>query len=125
MNDSFTDTRWDIHTERQISVAKAGVTAVTVLNTGSWFALLSQVGNLQGINIGATVGVWALGAFLGTFIWVIMYSGTILQYWHDSDRNDEALRKRLDINQIVGVVLALSSLGCFAIGAIWLSISLA
>jgi hypothetical protein len=124
MTDRSDDERWDIHTERQLSVSKAAVTAVTVLNTGSWLALLSQVGDLRGASIGGPVGLWAFGALLGTAIWLIIYRSTILQMNHDFDRTDKKLRKELDDNITIGVWVALSSLFCFAAGAFWLWMSL-
>jgi hypothetical protein len=57
------DARWDMHTDRQIAAAKGGALAVTILNSGSWLALLSQVSNLEGYNIGGPVLAWGLGAF--------------------------------------------------------------
>lgn len=124
MIDRSGDERWDIHTERQLSVAKAGITAITILNTGSWFALLSQVGNLSSASIGGPVIFWAIGALLGTLIWLIIFRSTILQHQHDLDRENEKLAKKLDVQKNIGVVVACSSLICFAIGAILLSASL-
>ena len=47
--------RWDIHTERQLPASKAGATAVTVLNSGSWLALLSQADKLSSDGIGLPI----------------------------------------------------------------------
>lgn len=46
-SEKSTDGRWDMHTDRQITAAKGGALAVTILNSGSWLALLSQVSNLS------------------------------------------------------------------------------
>ena len=122
--DSTTDVRWDIHTERQIAASKGGAVAVTVLNSGSWLALLSQLGNLSETNVGGVVLAWGMGALLGTAIWLFIYRGTSLQAQHDSDRDSKKLIKALDRNIQIGVGVALASVACFGVGVFMLAFSL-
>lgn len=118
------DARWDIHTNRQISAAKGGALAVTVLNSGSWLALLSQVGNLKGYDTGWPILAWGTGAFLGTAIWIFIYRGTVLQGNHEFDRENDMLRSKLDWNIIYGFVSAIASLIFFILGVVMLTFAL-
>ncbi|HBR41760.1 hypothetical protein [Sulfitobacter sp. UBA4523] len=117
-------TRWDIHTERQISVAKAGSVAVTVLNSGSWLALLSQMGSLKDVAIGPVLGLWGLGALLGTLIWFFIYVNAVNQMRHDFDQEDQALIRKLHNGVRWGIVVASGSLFSFGLGVIMLAFAL-
>lgn len=119
--DRSTDGRWDIHTTRQIAAAKDGTLAVTILNSGSWLALLSQVGRLTEYNIGLPILAWGLGALSGTSLWIFIYRSTMLQGEHDFDRENEKLRSKLDANIAWGVGVAIFSLLCFAAGVAFLT----
>jgi hypothetical protein len=41
------ENQWDLHTERQLSAAKGGIKAATVLDSGSWLAMLTQADKLS------------------------------------------------------------------------------
>lgn len=124
MSDDDSDARWDLHSDRQLAVSKGGAAAVTVLNTGSWLALLSQASSFEGAGLGGPIVIWALGAFLGTLIWLLIYRGTMLSYYHDVSRDDDKIVKKININIAFGVTIAVGSLLCFAIGAAWLGLVL-
>lgn len=115
------DQRWDMHTDRQIAASKGAATAVTVLNSGSWLALLSQTGKLANYDITAPIAWWGSGALFGTLIWLFIYLGTLLQSFHDYDRENPRKRKILDYNIIFGVSVAMISLFCFAMGIVTLA----
>lgn len=115
------DTRWDIHTNRQIAAAKSGSIAVTALNSGSWLALLTQAGSLSGAGIGLPIALWGLGAFFGTLLWLFIYYSTLLQWKHDIDRENQKLTAQLDRNIKLGVGVAISSLSCFCAGVVALA----
>ena len=116
--------RWDIHTERQLSASKAGATAVTVLNSGSWLALLSQAGKLSSDGIGLPIISWGLGAFLGTMLWLFIYRATVLQWHHDLDSENTELESDLNRNNAIGYGVAIASLVSFFVGVITLGISI-
>lgn len=113
--------KWYYHSERQLSAAKAGVLAVTVLNSGSWLALLTQVGSLQDQSIGSVLGAWGLGALLGTSIWLFVYCNTIHMMDHDFDRTNETISKRMNRGIRTGLAVASLSLLCFALGVVMLA----
>lgn len=110
------DKRWDIHTERQIAAAKGGATAVTVLNSGSWLALLSQTGKLQDVGVGYPIIFWGAGALVGTLLWLFIYRGTLLQWKNDIDRSNAQIPSLIDRNIKFGVSAAIVSLVCFGAG---------
>lgn len=116
MDQETLDKRWDIHTERQLGAAKGGATAVTVLNSGSWLALLSQASGLEGFNVGPTVAYWGYGALLGTLLWLFIYFATRIQATHDYDRSDETKTMILNSNNFLGMLVAIGSLVCFGLG---------
>lgn len=116
--------RWDMHTDRQIGAAKGGALAVTILNSASWLALLSQVSNLQGYNIGWPVLAWGTGALLGTLIWLFIYRGASLQGDHDFDRENEKIIGAMETNIILGFVIAAASIACFGMGVLMLTVAL-
>lgn len=119
-----TDGRWDMHTDRQIAAAKGGALAVTVLNSGSWLALLSQVSNLEGYDTGWPVLAWGTGALLGTLIWLLIYRGTDLQGKHEFDRENEKFIAALNMNIKLGYGVAIASLVCFGTGVLMLAVAL-
>lgn len=63
--------------DRILDVVKAGTAAVTVLNTGSWLALLSQAGKLASpplqVDLSVPMVAWGFGALFGTAIWLMVY----------------------------------------------------
>lgn len=117
------DHRWDIHTERQISAAKAGISAVTVLNSGSWLALLTQADKVAtlGVNAGQVIWFWGLGACLGTLTWFFSYFSALQQAQHDFYRGRKRHQLALDLAIWGGVACAGSSLFCFLLGVTSLS----
>jgi hypothetical protein len=123
-SEKSTDGRWDMHKDRQIAAAKGGALAVTILNSGSWLALLSQVSNLEGYDTGWPVLAWGTGALLGTLIWLFIYRGTALQWDHDFDRDNEKIIAALDMNIRLGFGTAIASLACFGIGVLMLAVAL-
>lgn len=125
MNDArrYADERWDIHTERMQSVAKAGIGAVTLLNSGSWIALLSQAEGLSKID-GARLALqqvlfcWGFGALLGTLCWVFFYWSAAAQYRHDMKRTSKFHVAELNFAFFVGLICVLVSLVLFARGVL-------
>ncbi|WP_390915185.1 hypothetical protein [Pseudosulfitobacter sp. SM2401] len=122
-NQEELDRRWDVHTERQIAISKSGVLAVTVLNSGSWLALLSQTGKLQDFAIGWVLGSWGAGALLATLIWIVMFLNSHAQMQHDFDRENKSHVRKLDKNLVCGVVLAAASLFSFGVGVVMLALA--
>ena len=118
------DRRWDIHTERQAVITRAGILATTVLNSGSWLALLTQVSDLQDKPIGLVLGLWGLGAFFGTLIWLFLYLNASRQMLHDFDRDNEVLRTNLHSSIWYCVAPFVLSLLCFVAGVIMLACNL-
>ncbi len=110
------DARWDMHSERQIAASKGGAAAVTILNTGSWLALLSQASALTEASVGLPIALWGAGAFFGTSIWLFIYRGAGLQWLHDQDRDDAKISKKLDNNILFGYLAAVLALVSFAAG---------
>lgn len=122
--DEVTNQRWDLHTTRQMDAAKGGALAVTVLNSGSWLALLSQASSFEGSNIGGPVFAWGVGALLGTVIWLFIYRSALLAATHDYDRYSKETAAKLDNNIYWGVGVAIASLICFATGMLLLTVAL-
>lgn len=115
--------RWDKHTERMVSAAKAGIGAVTILNSGSWIALLSQVDGLSKIEGGgASLRVamlsWGIGALLSTLCWLFVYWSASAQYRHDMDRERLFHRAELRIAFWAGLLLVMSALVLFGRGVL-------
>jgi len=94
---------------------------VTILNSGSWLALLSQASKLPNDGAGLPILFWGLGALLGTSIWLSIYLSTLLQWRHDLDRTDTKLIQKLDRNVNIGIALAVSSLFAFTAGVVSLA----
>lgn len=117
------DARWDIHTERQIAASKGGAAAVTILNTGSWLALLSQASSLLEASVGLPIALWGAGAFFGTSIWLFIYRGAGLQWLHEQNPNDANLVRKLDNNILFGYLAAVLALLSFAAGVVALAYS--
>lgn len=115
------DARWDAHSERQLAAAKGAAISVTVLNSASWLALLSQVSNLVDYDPGRAILAWAFGALLGTATWLFIYRSTLLQWEHDKDRDNRTKANALNTNIRLGVGAALASLICFGVGAVTLA----
>lgn len=119
---SALDHRWDLHTERQIATAKAGITAVTVLNTGSWLAILTQADKLAALGAVDVVSniflAWGMGALTGTATWIFIYWNTLFLASHDFDRDSKRQMFGLNLTRWLGIALALLSLACFAFG-VW------
>lgn len=115
------ETRWDMHSNRQIEASKSGALAVTVLNSGSWLALLSQVGALQGMKIGYVLGFWGLGALLGTLIWLFIYLSALYVMEHDFHPANEQVVAKVNWIIVFGVATAVLSIICFGIGVLMLA----
>lgn len=115
------DSRWDMHSERQIAASKGGAAAITILNSGSWLALLTQASALANAGIGLPILLWGLGAGLGTLLWLFIYRGTNLQWEHDADRENPAKLAKLTRNIYIGVGVAIASLLCFIVGVVSLA----
>lgn len=118
--------RWDIHTERQISIAKAGVVAVTVLNSGSWLALLSQADKVitlakPGSDASEVFLFWGVGAFLGTFTWLFIYLAALTQSQHDFYRDVKRHEILLVVWRILGLLCVVSAVASFLMGVVALS----
>lgn len=117
--------RWDVHTERQVAVSKAVVAAVTVLNSGSWIALLSQIDSLVGVSGGETVVpkllmCWGFGALLGTFTWFFVYLNVVgLGEW-DISSGKSKLGRAVTPSMVLGLMCCLASLVLFAWGVVLL-----
>ncbi len=116
------DDRWDMHSDRQLAASKGGALAITVLNSASWLALLSQASELTDFDIGWSILAWGFGALLGTLIWLFIYRSTILQSRHDFDRENEKFSVALDNNIKMGVGAAVAALACFGAGVLLLAI---
>lgn len=117
----YANERWDIHTERMISAAKAAVTAVTVLNSGSWIALLSQTKTLSEIPGGSDslqsgLLYWGIGAFLGTTCWLFIYWSATAQYQHDVHREKLFPRVQLTLARVLGLACTFAALAFFVAG---------
>lgn len=118
--------RWDIHTDRQVAVSKAVVAAVTVLNSGSWIALLSQIDSLVGVNGGEAVVpklllCWGFGAFLGTLTWFFVYLNVVgLGEW-DISSGKSKLGRVVTPSTVLGLMCCLASVGLFAWGVVLLA----
>lgn len=122
------DERWDMHTDRHIAVSKAGIAAVTVLNSGSWLALLTQADKLASLrNASAVADVvlyWGLGAFAGTLTWLFVYLNTLSLAGHDYNRNSKKHSVCLIVTWCAGMAAVLLSLGLFVAGVWSLSFAL-
>lgn len=115
------DDRWDLHTDRQLASAKGAAAAITLLNSGSWLALLTQAGSLQAEGIGGAVALWGAGALGGTALWMFIYMSTVLQGVHDFDRKSSWKKIALTLNNGLGIVCAIVSMGCFGHGVLKLA----
>lgn len=116
------DERWDKHTERQIAVSKGGIAAVTILNSGSWLALLTQADKLASLKnasaIADVVLYWGLGAFFGTMTWLFVYLNTLALAAHDYDRDSRLHEVSLSATRYAGMAAVLLSLALFVAG-VW------
>ena len=115
------DRRQDMHSDRRIASAKAAVGAVTLLNSGSWIALLSQVEGLMRLEGGRPILsqlllYWGGGAFLGSLIWLFIYWNAAALEMHDFDRSSTFPRFQLSISTCLGLALWIASLICFGSG---------
>lgn len=121
--------RWDMHTDRQLAAAKGGITAVTILNSGSWLALLSQADKLASLEPSMGVGqaflAWGLGALFGTLPWLFLYLNSNYLGLNDLDREKERQSEfGLTATRFLGLASILVSLSCFGWGVIALSSAL-
>lgn len=120
------DQRWDIHTERQLAASKGGVAAVTLLNSGSWLALLTQADKLASLNndtgaVATVVMCWGLGAFFGTLTWLFVYLSTVFQLQSDFYRRKRGYGIALDVSRALGLMCALAAMALFVWGVTALS----
>lgn len=116
------DERWDKHTERQIAVSKGGIAAVTILNSGSWLALLTQADKLVSLKnapaIADVVLYWGLGAFFGTLTWLFVYFNTLALAAHDYAPDSRLHEVSLSATRYAGMAAVLLSLALFVAG-VW------
>lgn len=113
--------RWDRHTDRMSAAAKAGIGAVTLLNSGSWIALLSQAEALSKIEnssepLGIAMVSWGMGALLGTLCWLFVYWSAAAQYRHDMDHRNSWHRIALSVSFWMGLTSAIAALALFGRG---------
>jgi hypothetical protein len=118
--------RWDIHTERQVAVTKAAVAAVTILNSGSWLALLSQIGNVTALDgsegvVGRLFLCWGTGAFLGTLTWFFVYLNVLSLGQTELTSGESWLKHTANFSLIAGLTCCLAAVGLFGWGVILLS----
>jgi hypothetical protein len=117
--------RWDLHTDRQVNAAKGGITAVTILNSGSWIALLSQAEKIATIQppieAGGVYLAWGLGAFFGTLPWLFLYLNTLFLSVNDFDPEREKGGVGLWLTRFFGICSVITSLACFAWGVLELA----
>jgi hypothetical protein len=120
------DQRWDLHTERQLAAAKSGIAAVTLLNSGSWLALLTQADKLASLKnesaaIATVIFCWGLGAFFGTLTWVFVYLSTLAQLQSDFYRRKRRYDFALELWRFLGLLCVLGGLVFFVCGVFALS----
>ena len=124
-NQSDLNARWDHHTARHVEIAKAGTTAITLLNTGSWIALLSQAGKLGSApspeHVATAFLAWGFGALLATSVWLLIHFNSVFVQAHDFDRNNRWFEFGLDVTMWIGRLLAISALASFGWGVLALS----
>lgn len=124
-NPSSVNARWDQHTARHMEVAKAGTTAITLLNSGSWIALLSQVGKL-GLApaqeyVSTALLAWGLGALFATSIWLFIHLNSLFVQSHDIDSGKGWHEFGLNASMWAGRALAIAALCSFGVGVFALS----
>ncbi|WP_417274021.1 hypothetical protein [Celeribacter halophilus] len=115
------DINLDTQSQRQISASKTSAIAVTVLNYGSWFALVLQTSKFTEVDASAPTLCWGFGALLGTFIWIFIYRVTLLQCKHNCDRTNEKLKRKLQRNITYGENCAILSILAFGFGVVALA----
>lgn len=118
--------RWDIHTERQVSVTKAAVAAVTLLNSGSWIALLSQISSLTAVDeskalVSSLLFCWGMGALLGTLTWFFIYLNVLALGQTELTNGKSLLMRTVNISLIAGLTCCFAALGLFAWGVVLIS----
>ena len=125
MNNPDANSRWDQHTVRHVEIAKAGTTAVTLLNSGSWIALLSQAGKLGSApspeHVATALLAWGLGALLATSVWLFIHLNSVFVQAHDFDRDNRWFEFGLDATMWLGRLFAISALVSFGWGVLALS----
>tara|TARA_R100001143_G_scaffold12558_4_gene13747 strand:- start:1318 stop:1566 length:249 start_codon:yes stop_codon:yes gene_type:complete len=82
------------------------------------------MGSLKDVAIGPVLGLWGLGALLGTLIWFFIYVNAVNQMRHDFDQEDQALIRKLHNGVRWGIVVASGSLFSFGLGVIMLAFAL-
>lgn len=114
-----------MYIERQIATSKAGVTAVTVLNTGSWLALLSQAAKLSELpkaDMAAyALGAWGVGAIFGTITWLAIYFNIQALCKHDFDRDNRRFNALIDLTMYIGLAMVIGAMLCYVAGLVFLS----
>lgn len=125
-NQAELDQRWDIHTERQLAASKGGIAAVTLLNSGSWLALLTQADKLSSLNndagaVSTVVMCWGLGAFSGTLTWLFVYLSTVFQLQCDFYRGKRMYEIALEMSRWLGLLSVFAAMALFVCGVISLS----
>jgi hypothetical protein len=122
--DKPTDDKSDINAKRQIDAATGGALAVTILNSGSWLALLSQAGGLASFSIGWPILMWGIGALLGTSLWFLIYRSAGLNAQQHEKQADTKrvgeLDTKINANIHLGYGVAAASLVFFFAGLVTL-----
>lgn len=122
-NDEGLVKRWDIHTDRMVAAAKTGIGAVTVLNSASWIALLSQATELSNAAsdlaaLKTAFSMWGAGAFAGTLCWLFVYWSASAQFRHDMNKASWIYRTELRTSFWLGLLTAVAALLFFAFGVL-------
>lgn len=125
MNNADANARWDQHTARHVEIAKAGTTAVTLLNSGSWIALLSQAGKLGSApspeHVATALLAWGMGALLATSVWLFIHLNSVFVQAHDFNRDHRGFQFGLDATMWMGRIFAIAALFSFGWGVFALS----
>ena len=115
---------------REISqqYAQGGLRALAVANGGAAIAVLSQLGQLQQLDLAASTGnaliAWVVGISLALTCWLISFLSTRhVDRSEEPSRDNEKERKISNYFMYFGMILFLGSLACFAYGCISLSIA--
>lgn len=114
------DAQWNLHSSRQSEASKDAIAAITLLNSGSWLALLTQIDKLAKTgtpdHAAFVLIAWGAGAVFGTLPWFCIYLNTLLLWSHDIHRTRRRYQWGINATIILGCIFALSSLACFIWG---------
>lgn len=111
--------------ENAFGIAKAGIAAIVLLNSGAWLALLSQASSLLALKpqpeISAPFLLWASGATIGTLTWVFFFWNAHAFIGAIGDPTQQTNKGHLNVSKWAGVTCALIALCCFLLGTYCLS----